>query len=71
MNNVVFLERGGLGLVAPRPGVVGSPGFDSGRYQIVCLVVGLERGLLSVVWINEELLFFYLANLQSAHKCYE
>jgi hypothetical protein len=30
------------------------PGFDSRRYQIF-LVVGLERGLLSLLRINEEL----------------
>jgi hypothetical protein len=33
-----------------------SPGFDSRRYQIFCLAVGLERGPLSLVRINEELL---------------
>jgi hypothetical protein len=32
------------------------PGFDSRRYQIFCVVVGLERGPLSLVRINEELL---------------
>jgi hypothetical protein len=31
-------------------------GFDSRRYQIFCEVVGLERGPLSLVRINEELL---------------
>jgi hypothetical protein len=32
------------------------PGFDSRRYKIVCIIVGLERGPLSLVSINEELL---------------
>jgi hypothetical protein len=32
------------------------PGFDSRRYQILCVAVGLERGPLSFVSINEELL---------------
>jgi hypothetical protein len=32
------------------------PGFDSQRYQIFWEVVGLERGLLSLVSIIEELL---------------
>jgi hypothetical protein len=32
------------------------PGFDSRRYQILCVAVGLERGPLSLVRINEELL---------------
>jgi hypothetical protein len=32
------------------------PGFDSRRYQIFCAAVGLERGALSLVRINEELL---------------
>jgi hypothetical protein len=31
------------------------PGFDSRRYQIFCEVVGLERGPLSLLRINEEL----------------
>jgi hypothetical protein len=31
-------------------------GIDSGRYQIFCEVVGLERGSLSLVRIIEELL---------------
>jgi hypothetical protein len=31
-------------------------GFDSRRYQIFCEVVGLERGPLSLVSTNEELL---------------
>jgi hypothetical protein len=31
-------------------------GFDSWRCQIVCVAVGLERGPLSLVRINEELL---------------
>jgi hypothetical protein len=32
------------------------PGFDSQRYQIFCVVVGLERGPLSLVRSIEELL---------------
>jgi hypothetical protein len=32
------------------------PGFDSRRYHIFGKVVGLERGPLSLVRINEELL---------------
>jgi hypothetical protein len=32
------------------------PGFDLRRYQIFCVAVGLERGPLSVVRINEQLL---------------
>jgi hypothetical protein len=32
------------------------PGFDSRRYQIFCVVMGLKRGPLSLVRINEELL---------------
>jgi hypothetical protein len=31
-------------------------GFDSRRYQIFCVAVGMERGPLSLVKINEELL---------------
>jgi hypothetical protein len=32
------------------------PGFDSGRYQLFCVAVGLERGPISLVRINEELI---------------
>jgi hypothetical protein len=32
------------------------PEFDSRRYQIVCVAVGLEWGSLSLVRIDEELL---------------
>jgi hypothetical protein len=32
------------------------PGFDSRRYQISGVAVGLEQGQLSLVRINEELL---------------
>ena len=32
------------------------PGFDPRRYQIFCVVVGLERGPLSLVRSIEELL---------------
>jgi hypothetical protein len=31
-------------------------GFDSRRYQVFCIAVGLERGTLSLVSRNEELL---------------
>jgi hypothetical protein len=31
-------------------------GFDSRRYQIFCLAVGLERGVFNLVRINEKLL---------------
>jgi hypothetical protein len=34
----------------------GGPTFDSRQYQILWVVVGLERGTLSLVRINEELL---------------
>jgi hypothetical protein len=34
----------------------GCLGFDSRRYQVFLEVVGLERGLLSLVRITEELL---------------
>jgi hypothetical protein len=45
------------GLVVRAPGCKprGS-GFDSRRYQIFCMSVGLERGPPSLVSINEELL---------------
>jgi hypothetical protein len=33
-----------------------SNGFDSRRYQIFCVAVGMERGPLSLARINEELL---------------
>jgi hypothetical protein len=33
-----------------------SPGFDSRPYHIFCVAVGLERGPLNLVRINEELL---------------
>jgi hypothetical protein len=33
-----------------------SSGFDSRRYQIFCVAVGLQRGPLSLLNINEELL---------------
>jgi hypothetical protein len=32
------------------------PGFDSRRYQIFCVTVGLERGPLSLVRINQDIL---------------
>jgi hypothetical protein len=32
------------------------PGFDTRRYQIFWVAVGLERGSLSLMSINEELL---------------
>jgi hypothetical protein len=32
------------------------PGFDPRRYQIFCIVVGLQRCSLNLVRINEELL---------------
>jgi hypothetical protein len=32
------------------------PGFYSRRYRVILLVVGMERGPLSLVRINEELL---------------
>jgi hypothetical protein len=45
------------GLVIRVPGYRSrGPEFDSRRYQIFCEVVGLERGLPSLVWIIEELL---------------
>jgi hypothetical protein len=36
--------------------LIRGPGFDSRHYQIFCVAVGLERGSLSIVRINEELL---------------
>jgi hypothetical protein len=51
-----FLDRL-CGLVARVPGYRSrGPGFDSGSYQIFWEVVGLERCLLSLVSIIEELL---------------
>jgi hypothetical protein len=45
------------GLVGRVPGYRSrDTGLDSRRYQIFCEVVGLERGLLSLVRINEELI---------------
>jgi hypothetical protein len=45
------------GLVVRVPGCRHrGPGFDSRGYQIFCVTVGLERGPLSLVRINEELL---------------
>jgi hypothetical protein len=45
------------GLVVRVPGYQHRrPGFDFRRYQIFCVAVGLERGPLSLVRINEELL---------------
>jgi hypothetical protein len=45
------------GLVVRVPGYRSrGPGFDSRRYEIFGEVVGLERGPLSLVRINEELL---------------
>jgi hypothetical protein len=38
-------------ILAANPG----RGFDVRRYQIVCVAVGVERGPLSLVRINEEL----------------
>jgi hypothetical protein len=43
------------GPVVRLPGSRG-PGFDSRRYQIFCVAVGLQRGTLSLVKINDELL---------------
>jgi hypothetical protein len=53
-----FLQNFGLcGLVLKVPGYIPrGPGFDSRRYQIFCVPVDLERGSLSLVRINEELL---------------
>jgi hypothetical protein len=45
------------GLVVRVPGYRSrGPGFDSLRYQILCEIVGLERGPFSLVRIIEELL---------------
>jgi hypothetical protein len=45
------------GLVVRAPGCrYRDPGFDSRRYKIFWVAVGLERGPLSLVKINEELL---------------
>jgi hypothetical protein len=45
------------GLVVTVPGCLPrGPGFDPLRYQIFCVAVGLERGPLSLMRINEELL---------------
>jgi hypothetical protein len=45
------------GLVVRVPGCIfRGPGFDSRRYQIFWVAVGLKRGPLSLVRINEELL---------------
>jgi hypothetical protein len=53
----VYLKDRLCGLVVRVPGCYPrGPGFDTRRYQIFCLAAGLERGPLSFVSINEELL---------------
>jgi hypothetical protein len=45
------------GLVVRVPGCKPrGPGCDSRRYQILCISVGLKRGPVSLLRINEELL---------------
>jgi hypothetical protein len=54
----IVLEVGDrlCGLVVTVPGYSsGGPEFDSRRYHILCVAVGLERYPLSLVRINEEL----------------
>jgi hypothetical protein len=53
----VFLLDRFCSLVVTAPGFRHrGPGFDSRRYQILCIAVGLERDLFILVMINEELL---------------
>jgi hypothetical protein len=57
--NVFLLSYLGrfCGRVARVPGYTSrDPTFDSRRYHIFCVVVGLERGPLSLVSVTEELL---------------
>jgi hypothetical protein len=52
---IICATGGLLGLVARVPGYRSRyPGFDSRRYQIFRAVVGLERGLFSLVSVTEE-----------------
>jgi hypothetical protein len=59
-NNLYCIVRAGdrlCGLVVTVPGCLPRrPGFRSQRYQIFWVAVGLERGPLSLVRINEKLL---------------
>jgi hypothetical protein len=53
----MFVVNSLCGLVVRVPGCRHrGPGFDFQRYQIFYVAMGLERGLLSLVRINEELL---------------
>jgi hypothetical protein len=56
MANFMSYERFCGLLVRVSGGKPRDPGFDSQRYQIFCVAVGLERGPVSFVSINEELL---------------
>jgi hypothetical protein len=52
-NRVCVCGGGGVRVPGCKPG---GPGFDSWRYQIFRIAVGLQRGPLSLMSINEELL---------------
>jgi hypothetical protein len=53
----MFLHDRLCGLVVRFPGLKHrGPGFDSQRYKIFCIAVGLQWGPLNIVRINEELL---------------
>jgi hypothetical protein len=57
MIRMMMMMISACGIVFIVPGYIcRGPGFDSRRYQIFIVVVGLERGPLSLVRITEELL---------------
>jgi hypothetical protein len=57
MHNRIQLINHICGLVVRVSGCKSrGPGLDSRRYQIFCVALGLERGPLDLMRINEELL---------------